>query len=198
VWAGVDVGGRRKGFDVAVVDRERLVALERLPSAAAVVGWLEGVRPNVVAVDSPCSPAPPGDKSREGERALARSICGIRYTPDRDGLTDNPTYYEWIEHGLELYSSLEPEFCVIECFPTASWTRWHGRRGSSRRAAWTRLALASLALGGLPKRTNQDVRDAIAAALTARAYDDGQTESFGELVVPRRQGVTLADAAANS
>jgi hypothetical protein len=36
---------------------------------------------------------------------------------------------------------------VIEVFPTASWTRWHGKRGPRTRAAWTRQGLAALGSG---------------------------------------------------
>ena len=40
-WAGVDVGGRRKGFDVAVVDAERILAgPSRLPNVASVAHFL--------------------------------------------------------------------------------------------------------------------------------------------------------------
>jgi predicted nuclease with RNAse H fold len=73
---------------------------------------------------------------------------------------------------------------VIEVFPTASWTRWHGKRGHRTRAAWSLEALAELGLEGIPSRTNQDQRDAIAAAVTARQYTSGMTETIGEIVVP--------------
>jgi hypothetical protein len=142
LWAGIDVGGRRKGFDAAVVDAERIVA-------------------------------------------LARAVCGIRYTPSRATLDEGDPYYEWIRHGLELYERLDgAAWRVVECFPTASWTRWCGPRDGRSRAAWSTGALASLGLAGLPKRTSQDARDAIAAALTARCLDQGATVSFGEIVVP--------------
>jgi hypothetical protein len=42
------------------------------------------------------------------------------------------------------------------------------------------------ALRGLPAATNQDRRDAIAAAVTARLHDQGLTEVIGEIVVPLR------------
>lgn len=72
---------------------------------------------------------------------------------------------------------------VIEVFPTASWTRWAGpRRGS--RARWSQHALDSLGLSGLPARLGQDGRDALAAAVTARLWSAGATESFEEIVVP--------------
>ena len=186
-WAGVDVGGTRKGFDVAVLDTERLVAVPvRLPRSDSVVGFLREHQPSVVAVDSPCCPAPDGARSRACERLLAKEVCGIRYTPDQATLDSKNAYYDWIVRGLELYAALEPRrWQVIECFPTASWTRWLGPRGKIRsRAAWTRTGLEDLRLAEIPPRTNQDVRDAIAAALTARLFDESQTESFGEIVVP--------------
>jgi len=44
--------------------------------------------------------------------------------------------------------------------------------------------LASLGVEDLPQRTNQDQRDAIAAAVTARQHTFGRTETFDEIVVP--------------
>jgi hypothetical protein len=43
------------------------------------------------------------------------------------------------------------------------------------------LGLEALPSGGL----GQDVRDAIGAAVTARLHGAGETDSFGEIVVPR-------------
>jgi predicted nuclease with RNAse H fold len=181
-WLGVDVGGRRKGFDAALVDDHALLHLAGGLSCKDVVALVESARPRVVGIDSPRSCAPPGATRRECERALARAICGIRWTPDRAQLDASP-YYEWIREGLRLYAALEGE--AIEVFPTASWTRWAGPRGARPRSAWTRDALATLGLSGVPARTNQDQRDAIAAAVTARAYSRGRAEIIGgEIVVP--------------
>lgn len=186
-WAGVDVGGRRKGFDVAVIDAARVVAVaRRRPDPAAVVAFLADHRPRIVAVDSPCCAAPIGARSRAGERQLAREVCGIRYTPSQDVLDEGNPYYEWIVHGLELYGTLGGgSWKVIECFPTASWTRCFEEKGHGRtRATWTRAGLRSLRLDGTPERTNQDIRDAIAAALTARLSARKLTDTFGEIEVP--------------
>jgi predicted nuclease with RNAse H fold len=185
-WAGVDVGGARKGFDVAVVDDQSLVAIaRRCTSPAEVSGVLDRHSPSLVAVDSPCSAAPDGATLRECERELRDAVCGIRWTPDRATLEAGNPYYEWIRLGLDLYQELAANgWSWIEVFPTSSWTRWHGKRRGSR-AAWTRTALPGLGLRGLPARTNQDVRDAIAAAVTARQHSLGETETFGPIVVPR-------------
>jgi predicted nuclease with RNAse H fold len=185
-WAGVDVGGRRKGFDVAVVDAERIVAgPSRCPTVACVALFLRDWEPRIVAVDSPSCTARDGERSRPCERSLARAVCGIRYTPSRATLAEGNPYYDWIRHGLELYEALEGgAWRVVECFPTASWTRWSGGRNGRSRTAWSTGALATLGVSGVPRRTSQDARDAIAAALTARCFDQGSTVSFGEIVVP--------------
>src|ERR687883_409932 len=112
-WMGVDVGGARKRFDVALVDERGLVGLRSRQSGA----------------------------------------CGIRWTPPRADLGGNP-YYAWIIEGLRLYEALEEQPVeVIECFPTASWTRWHGPRGARSRSDWTRAALFALDLEDVPART---------------------------------------------
>jgi predicted nuclease with RNAse H fold len=103
-----------------------------------------------------------------------------------------PRYYEWIEHGLELYAALAAAgLAAIEAFPTASWTRWLGPRNGEPRARWSARALAAvrrhdLRLGGLPARLGQDGRDAVGAALTAYAYETGRCERYGDIVVPAR------------
>jgi predicted nuclease with RNAse H fold len=185
-WMGVDVGGRRKAFDVAVVEDRRLIDLRRRQSVEEVVASAAAAKPTVIAVDSPRSCAEPGHTHRREEKELRDAVCGIRWTPPRGRLGGNP-YYEWIVEGLRLYKALDRHPAdVIECFPTASWTRWHGPRNGRRRAAWTLAALAVLGLQGLPPRTNQDERDAIAAALTARDYEQGRFQTFGEIIVPTR------------
>ncbi len=186
---GVDVGGRRKGFDVAIIDKRRLVELHGHLSAEDVVSLIERCSPAVTAIDSPCGFAPEGETSREGERKLARAICGIRWTPD-ETRAQGP-YYEWVHEGLALHRMLEAhdETEVIEVFPTASWTRWLGSRAKRTRAAWTTQGLATLDLAGLPLRSNQDQRDAIAAALTARLHSECRTERLGDLVVPALSSV---------
>ena len=184
-WMGVDVGGRRKAFDVALVEGDRLIDVRSRQSVEDVAEWVTSAKPSVVAIDSPRSPAAALQTHRPEERSLRNAICGIRWTPPAAELDGNP-YYEWIVEGLRLYDALRSRPAeVIECFPTASWTRWRGARNGRRRSAWTREALASLRLDGVPGRTSQDTRDAIAAALTARDYAQGGCEAFGEIVVPR-------------
>ena len=198
VWAGVDVGGRRKGFHVALIDDRKVLRVltrpARLLEPDDAVRWLEaGPRPALVGVDCPCT-LDDGIR-RDAERRLAREVCGLRYTPTPDSLAAQRArpgqasrFYEWIEQGLALYAALaRAGLPAIECFPTASWTRWYGPRNGTRRAAWSTRALAGLRLRGVPPGLGQDGRDAIAAAVTAREHGRGATEGFGDIVVPRRR-----------
>lgn len=186
---GIDVGGRRKGFHGCALRGKRIVAgPQRLPDVASAVAWVTALTPTTVALDSPRSCAPPGESSRADERALAREVCGIRWTPERSRLADNP-YYEWVEHGLELYAALAAagidRGALIEVFPTAAWTIWAGPRGARPRSEWSADALADLGLVGLPpRRLSQDDRDAAAAALVARVHAEGRGRAFGEIIVP--------------
>jgi predicted nuclease with RNAse H fold len=198
-WAGVDVGGRRKGFHLAVLDAQLHVTLEQVRSAEDCMGIFRSVDPSVVAIDSPCEWADAGELSRGCERAFTRAnLCGIRYTPNEQLANARvDRYLEWIVLGLTLWERLRATNArVIECFPTASWTAWLGRRQPRTRAVWTRSGIDQLGrhVSGLDAVGNQDQRDAVAAALTARQWDlrRATVRCFGELVVPQ-QG-TMADA----
>ncbi|HTZ28699.1 MAG TPA: DUF429 domain-containing protein [Streptosporangiaceae bacterium] len=179
------MGGQRKGFDAAVIDDRRVLELRGGLSCQQVADLVTAHSPAVVAIDSPRTCAPDGQTCRDDERQLARSICGIRWTPDCQHVHDS-LYYAWILEGFKLFDALSccGAEAVIEVFPTASWTRWRGKRGSRSRATWTRQGLTALGLDGIPVRTNQDQRDAIAAAMTARQHSAGMTEVIGDIVVP--------------
>ncbi|WP_165491979.1 DUF429 domain-containing protein [Egibacter rhizosphaerae] len=193
-WLGIDVGGRRKGFHVAELHPSGRLAFASVRGPRVVsdlADFAQAARPAWVAIDAPAAWAPPEEVSRACERSFARAgICGIRFTPSAAvAAARADRYYEWIEHGLELWAALRTRGVpVIECFPTASWTRWHGPRGPRSRAQWSRAALAQLAAGldlqGAESATNQDLRDAAAAALTARQAEQGTVEWYGPLVVP--------------
>jgi len=70
----VDVGGRRKGFDVAVVEGRRLVRHARRCTVADVVALAREHEPAAIGVDAPCGCAPAGALSRADERARPRRV----------------------------------------------------------------------------------------------------------------------------
>ncbi len=197
--AGIDVGGKRKGFHAAALRHGSIVrGPEQLPQVTDVVSWVEAIRPACIAIDSPARAAPPGATRRRDEKEFAAlKICGIRWTPDETSMRAraHDNYYEWILRGFDLYEALSATSTeVIECFPTATWSICFGPRDGRRRARWTREALDSLGLVGLPaRRLNQDDRDAIAAAYTARLWRESprRARRVGQdLVIPAGRGQT--------
>jgi predicted nuclease with RNAse H fold len=193
-FAGVDVGGPRKGFDLAILEGSTVVELlsgqdvDEAASAIAAAGAL------VVGIDSPCSCALPGEKSRPGERKLAGELCPIFYTPDEQTVRSGNPFYRWVVEGLALYAALAreaPTAEAIEVFPSAAWTVWAGPREGRPKPAWSRRALKASGVSGLPGRTSQDARDAVGAALVARAHWHGGTSDYGGIMVPRPGAVAL-------
>jgi Protein of unknown function (DUF429) len=137
-YAGIDVGGRRKGFHAAAVAATEVVAgPQRLATVEAVLQWLDALEPSVVALDSPMTCAPPGESSRAGERELVREVCGIRWTPDETKLEGNP-YYEWIVCGRELYAALDRERPRTAGRSSRSSRPHPGPSGRGQGAAWGR------------------------------------------------------------
>ena len=188
MWLGVDVGAERKGFDAALIDADlRLVDLQARLDVASVVQMVRTHEAKVVGIDSPRVPARDGEHLRECELLVNSSVCGIRWTPDLETLGSS-RYYAWVLCGFDLHDAVSPiaGTQAVEVFPTASWTRWFDRRVGSR-ARWTREGLGRLPLTGIPTRTNQDQRDAIAAAVTAWQISRGQCEFYGEIAVPTRR-----------
>src|SRR4051812_47385597 len=80
---GIDVGGGRKQFDVAVLCGREVRDLRRRQSVELVTDLVQRTAPAVVAIDSPAGWAPGDEKSRSGERQLVSAkICNIRWTPN--------------------------------------------------------------------------------------------------------------------
>jgi predicted nuclease with RNAse H fold len=74
-FAGVDVGGVRKGFHLAVLRGKTIVSIECLADPSLVCRRCLEMNAAAVAVDAPCGWSS-GGRSREAERAMSRH--GIR------------------------------------------------------------------------------------------------------------------------
>lgn len=187
-FIGVDVGAPRKGFDVAVYRDGAIESFHKFKGGnqvPALVEMIHSLGSKVVAIDSPQNWAPV-EKSRPCERAFVKmGICGIRFTPNRRTADSSSNgYYGWIFNGMKLWEALDPAASkgakVIEVFPTAAWTVWFGSRGTRRRAAWSERCLKGLDIELPEVRRNQDKRDAVAAALTACEYSNGEAEAVSD------------------
>lgn len=195
-YMGVDVGGKRKGFNVVVLEgarRPTIVHANRRLAAKDVAELVNTTKPRLIAIDCPVDYAAVGECSRKSERDFyAEKICGIRWTPDLKTMQNRADYYGWILHGKELLDMLDPDD-VIEVFPTAAWTQWSAPRSGSR-SRWSKKIIEDLGLAAElqvavgSRRPNQDDRDALAAALNAWQYSrskSSQLKGLGSLVVPK-------------
>lgn len=196
-YLGIDVGGKRKGFNVVVLEgtsRPKIVRAERRLAVKDVVDLVEETKPRLIAMDCPVDYAAPGSGRRESEKDFYdKGICGIRWTPDLKTMQNrSDNYYGWILHGKELLDKLNRED-VIEVFPTAALTQWSAPRVGSR-AKWSTAIIEGLGLAAEltdaigSRRPSQDDRDALAAALNAWQYSRSKRSQFsdlGSLVVPK-------------
>jgi hypothetical protein len=179
---GVDVGGRRKAFDVAVVEGRSLIGLRERQSVDDVVAWVASVKPSVVAIDSPRSaPRPAGPTGRRKRMSAMRSAAsgGRPRAPNSKAI---PT------------TSGSSRDCVSMTRSRPSRSKWSSASPRPPGRAGTGRATVAAGPRGRAKRsprsnsrggvTNQDKRDAIAAALTARDYDHDCFDAFGDIIVP--------------
>ncbi|HXF74389.1 MAG TPA: DUF429 domain-containing protein [Actinomycetota bacterium] len=200
---GIDVGDDRKGFDLVLLDeglvplaRHRRVRLDQLGEL------VRGLRPDVVAIDSPPAWAPDGASSRRTEREIA--ALGIRCfrTPPQAVGRDHP-FYGWMRNGIAAFASVAragyPRFrggdahgTALEVFPHATAVVLAGclppRRVNKR--AWRAevLRMAGVAVSELP---SLDQVDAALAALTGLHALRGEFFAPGDpreglIVLPRR------------
>ena len=184
LWLGVDVGGERKGFDVAVIDERSLIELRGGMSMGSVVELAVAQAPVLVAVDGPRACAPDGHTARADERELRRRVCGIRWTPDARPRADGRLLRLGAPRPGPVRSAGGTRRGCDRGVPDGVVDPVARPAGSSSRARWSRDGLAGLRLAGMPERTNQDERDAVAAAVTAREHTLGLTEAIGEIIVP--------------
>lgn len=115
---GIDVGGARKGFHLAVIrEGHRVIdALYHAPTPADAVRILgeQSEMPEVIGIDCPRRAV----RQRLETRAAEREICArgfrIQWTRRNDPA-------EWMVHGEALWKALMAAFPTarcIECFPT--------------------------------------------------------------------------------
>lgn len=200
MYAGIDVSATR-GFDVAVLDDDRRVALlakARDLDAAGLI--IRGLPPEtVVAVDAPPAPsrgfAGAGKGYRVAEQELHR--LGVSLYPVPSSSEASPA---WMRAGFALYEVLEkagfPPFLEgaarrgvsIEVYPHLTYRVLTGdARGRVPKLEWSRAALRRK-VAGLTRDATQDALDAIAAAYTAWTFANDRWVGFGD----PREGVIVA------
>jgi predicted nuclease with RNAse H fold len=163
VVAGIDVGGARKGFHVAILEENAIVDLRAFLATRDVAEFLAGHRPALVAVDAPPRATRTEEKTRSAERALAAAGFRMQWTRRADPAA-------WMLNGESLWVELTSRgFSLVETFPTAV-ARLRERGG----------ILLDLALLPAERAAYPDLLDACLCALAARRVLASQAVAYGE------------------
>jgi predicted nuclease with RNAse H fold len=187
---GVDVGVRKGCHVVALDAAATIVANTRIAEPAALGPLLDSWRPDVVAIDSPPTWAPTGQRSRACERALLRLGIHCFFTPDA-ARGEGHAFYRWMTVGFECFAvargyGYEP----LEVFPHACAVTLLGTcapPGTAKRA-WRLAALEQSGVDAQSLRSIDDL-DAALAAFAGVAWCRGGTSRVGhpaegEIVLP--------------
>ena len=173
MFVGIDVGGPRKGFHVAVFSGAgpSPEGLFQSKEASAVVEYLgqHAASPQIIAIDAPPKSTRRRLEPRAAERAVREAGFRVLWTPRGDQVRQS-----WMENGARLWSLLKKSFPaaqIVEAFPTSA----------SRGLALSQTANLNLRLfaGHRVRKHYVDFLDAVLAALVARSVPDGRVDLFG-------------------
>ncbi|HEX6330363.1 MAG TPA: DUF429 domain-containing protein [Actinomycetota bacterium] len=173
---GIDVGVR-KGLDLVLLEGRQVVDTDRRVTVDRLAQTVEGLSPDVVAIDAPPGWASSG-RSRRTERELRWFGIQCFNTPSDSRMGDHP-FYEWMTVGFAAFHAIEGAFpryragsvrgTAIEVFPHASAVVLAGCLPPKgvRPHTWRREVLTSEGIDARPLRSADQV-DAALAALTGR------------------------------
>ena len=187
--AGIDVGGKGKGFH-AVVMRNGILTARAIAGAQEAADWCVAEGAQVVAVDAPMGWSTSG-RSRQAERELKWDgvIIQCFRTPDAE-TGGTKAFYGWVWNGMELYDCLAHHYrrydgmnrageLVFETFPNAVACALAGRVIPAKPKPATRRGLLQAQGLDHSRLKNIDEVDAALCALTALRFVEGRTMQFG-------------------
>lgn len=190
VVAGIDVGGRKKGFHAVVLCSNKFTILKH-SDPKVIVNWIDGNGAQVVAVDAPCKWSINGS-SRSAEREMNRSGIKCFYTPSREKAL-NHNFYGWMLNGELLYQCLEKSTYTCyheqnalgkvyaETFPHAIVRSHYGKNIPNGTKSVVRRQLLHDLLLDTHILTNIDYLDAALCAYTALQYTKNNTKHYGDI-----------------
>jgi len=203
VVAGIDVGGRKKGFHAVALKHgqyhDRFASTDVRQLAAWCVHAMEAT---VIAVDAPCRWSAT-EKSRPVERELHAKGIHCFFTPTREVARAHPTdNFGWMFNGEAVFKELEKthplwkqrpvagQTCCFETYPHAITWHLNGGNANAKQKRTQRRKLVKEHKISTDLLTNIDWVDAALCALTAQMATRGQPlATFGEaqaglIVVP--------------
>lgn len=190
--AGIDVGGRKKGFHAVALDSAGAVSGRRASAdPEEIAAWCAELGALVVAVDAPCAWSTDG-RSRPAEVALKKASIQCFSTPSREtALAHATNHFGWMVNGERMFRALVTLHplvalstvevpCSIETFPQAVACALAGTSVSAKRKGAVRRDLLRRQGLDLTLLSNIDFVDAALCALAARYVVLGKARAYGE------------------
>lgn len=207
IVAGIDVGGRTKGFHGVALRSGAYLDQIASRDAAEVADWCRQINAQIIGIDAPCRWSSTGH-ARTVECELMRNKIWCFSTPSREVAQKHPTdHFRWMLNGADLYADLEtthalfdksqhtsPQVC-FETFPQAIACALAGEIVSAKQKRRIRRRLLNRANIDTSKLTNIDQIDAALCALTAHDFALGNYKCYGDatsglIVVPGARSKT--------
>lgn len=212
IVAGIDVGGARKGFHVAILQGKVVRASIKEGDPQRILQCLRDEKVTAVGIDSPCKWALPGNKSRLAERQMRKERIWSFSTPNKSKVEAHTKwFYEWMKNGWCLYEVLAAEYPLLEfadgtfpekfafeTFPHAITCAFLGVKNTSAEQKREQRGelLGKIGIELKKGSTSIDDMDAALCAVTALHLLDGPEEfkSYGDraegyIFVPQRSAV---------
>lgn len=193
VVAGIDVGGRKKGFHLVILRGRKVLCSVNSGCPEILVRQCNDLGAQIVGIDSPCRWGKPGS-GRIAERALAKKRIFSFSTPTLESAQANPSgFYNWMLNGVRVYEAFAATHPLLTdsnysggnvCFETFPHAITCAMLGSHLASAKKKRIQRRKLLDDVGVDTNclksVDDLDAALCALTAVFLKQGQTKAYGD------------------
>jgi predicted RNase H-like nuclease len=202
IVAGIDVGGRAKGFHGVALRAGAYLDQIASCDVTEVADWCRQINALSIGVDAPCHWSDTG-RARPAERELMAQKIWCFSTPSREAAEKHPKdHFGWMINGAKLYAELQNNHALFEdkseqrslqicfeTFPHAITCALSGTIVSAKHKRRIRRSLLNAAKIDCDQFTNIDQIDAALCALTAHHLALDNYKSYGDatsgfIVVP--------------
>jgi predicted nuclease with RNAse H fold len=190
--AGIDVGGTKKGFHLAILRGRELVDVFSSPDALQIHARCLSFDVRAIGIDAPSQWAL-DHAGRAAEKALARERISCFSTPTEEkALASTSGFYEWMFNGARVYAACAQTHPVLkeamfsgapvsfETFPHAITCAYLKEEASAKKKNTQRRKLLEDEGIDTSKLKSIDDIDAALCALAAQGLIAGETRAFGD------------------
>ena len=195
IVAGIDVGGRKKGFHAVSLRDGKYLSQFAHTDPARVADWCREIGAMVIGVDAPCRWHQSGT-TRVAETGLKREGGQCFSTPTYEAAIAHPlNHFGWMLNGAKLFAHLESSHRLFggnaaelsgsvcfETFPQAIACALAGEIVSAKQKGRIRRELLIEAGIDISALSNIDKVDAALCALSARSLAISKFKAYGDAV----------------